>query len=242
MGNTSCGVDSCTDCKHKSDFLENVVWPPEKHAALYAPAGSPCGGPLQLATPSNVSPLDQVVFDDASRRASKPVCAREAQIVLDDAACRASTQASAGDNEFFVDDPGGPGTSIGEAQEVVKAFVQTVVRGLKLSAVSPDGEAECIVFLDRKLTTMYLQPPKNKEGNKRSIALEIISEIAVGEDVSEEAEQLDVDEKCVTMLLSDGEAIAFRFGDMEARDTFALCLSMFVDGRRAEVRRNAGRT
>lgn len=137
-----------------------------------------------------------------------------------------------------------PLPNVGAAQQVVKTFVRSIVRGLTLSVLNTaGGSADCVVALDRKLTTLSLQRAGKKDAKKRFVPIEEITEIIVGDDVRDEVD-LAVDELCVTLLLGDeGQAIGFRFVDQEARDTFALCLSMFVDGRRNEVdaKRKKGR-
>mmetsp|Transcript_29395 Transcript_29395/g.83675 ORF Transcript_29395/g.83675 Transcript_29395/m.83675 type:complete len:126 (+) Transcript_29395:613-990(+) len=76
----------------------------------------------------------------------------------------------------------------------------------------------------------------SQDSKKRTVPLEDIREVLVGEDASDEVD-LPVDGQCVTLLLSDGSAVGFRFDDIEERDTFALCISMFVDGRKGEINR-----
>jgi hypothetical protein len=126
---------------------------------------------------------------------------------------------------------------VGQAQQVVKNFVRTYVRGRDISVLSVNGGvALCTATMDRKLTTLSLQRSGKKDGKKRGIPLEDVSEICIGEEMGENGvQELALDELCVTLVLGDGSAVGFRFEDIEERDTFALCLSMFVDGRRGEV-------
>jgi len=122
---------------------------------------------------------------------------------------------------------------VGEAQQVIKDFVHGFVQGRPLMALSMGGlPAECHASLDRKLTTLTIK----RNRSKRGVPLETIAEICVGEEAAGEI-PLPVDEQCVALLLEDGTSIGFRFEDIEDRDTFALCLSMFVDGRRSELER-----
>lgn len=126
---------------------------------------------------------------------------------------------------------------MGKAQQVVKSFVRTFVKGRKVSVLTVNGAtAECIASLDRQLTTLSLQRSANKDAKKRGIALDQVQEVCIGDDASEDID-LPLDDLCVTLLLEDGNAIGFRFEDVEDRDVFALCLSMFVDGRRGELRK-----
>lgn len=66
------------------------------------------------------------------------------------------------------------------------------------------------------------------------IPFENVSEICVGTDAADEVE-FAVDENSVTLILDDGQAIGFGFDNSEEREAFALCLSMFVEGRRNEM-------
>jgi len=50
-----------------------------------------------------------------------------------------------------------------------------------------------------------------------------------------EASLPGLDELCATLLLEKGECISFRFPDLEKRDTFVLCLSMFADGQKKRI-------
>jgi hypothetical protein len=141
---------------------------------------------------------------------------------------------------------------VSQAQAVVKAFVRSLVKGRTLRVLATNGgmaecaqtsSRRCICFLDRKLTSLSLQRAGKEDAKKRAVPLEDISEIAVGAESGQEF-GLATDEMCITLILESGQAIGFRFDDDEERDTFALCLSMFVDGRREEIEkrkeRNAG--
>jgi len=128
---------------------------------------------------------------------------------------------------------------VGQAQQVIKNFVRTIVKGRTINALTVNGGvSECGLSLDRKLTTLYLQRAGKKDARKRAIPLETIAEICVGDDAGADVE-LPLTELCVTLCLDDKSALAFQFDDLEDRDTFALCLSMFVDGRRGETQKKA---
>lgn len=128
-----------------------------------------------------------------------------------------------------------------EAQKLVKAFVKKIVKGRALQVVTPaNGCLECLVTLDGSLKSMSIQRGAKKDSKKRVVPLEDVEEIAVGvlerDDIG-----LPLDDMCVTFILKEGQAIAFQFSDEEERDTFALCLGMFVDGRRKEVEKRRSR-
>lgn len=128
---------------------------------------------------------------------------------------------------------------MGKAQHVVKNFVRTFVKGRSVSVLTVNGSTtECIASLDRKLTTLSLQRSGKKDAKKRGVPLHSITEVCVGLEAGDEID-LPLDDLCVTLLLEDGNAVGFKLNDIEDRDTFALCLSMFIDGRRGEMERKA---
>lgn len=123
---------------------------------------------------------------------------------------------------------------VAAAQRVVADFVKRFVKGEALKVLSVTGvECPCIATLDRKLTSLSIARSAKKDAKKRTIPLADISEICIGEDTTEETD-FDLDDGCVTLFMNDGQAVAFRFDDDEQRDTFALCMSMFVDGCRSQ--------
>jgi len=125
--------------------------------------------------------------------------------------------------------------AVARAQAIVKCFVRNMVRGSPVSLLCVGGgTAECCAFLDRGLTTLSLAR-STKDTSRREVALEDVDEILVGRDGGAEF-GLDTDESCVTLVLENNQAISLTFAEEEERDTFALCFSMFVDGRRGEVR------
>jgi len=119
-----------------------------------------------------------------------------------------------------------------EGKKIVKEFVQKMVRGRVLHMLSTTGSSvECLVHLDRDLKNIFIQRAGKKDAKKRAVLLSTVQEICVGEDVQDDV-QLPVDELTVTLMLEEGQAIAFRLADIEDRDTFGLCMGMFVDGNR----------
>lgn len=114
-----------------------------------------------------------------------------------------------------------------QAKSVIKDFVKEMVRGRKMSVISKAGAIRaCTVFLGRKLDTFKIQAGSNI----RKIPLTDISDLHVGQD----GPSIDtpLDDLCCTMALAAGECLTFRFPDITARDTFAMCMLMFVNGAR----------
>jgi ethanolamine utilization microcompartment shell protein EutS len=126
-----------------------------------------------------------------------------------------------------------PASSDGaDAKMVVKRFVRKYVKGQQVTILNVNGGvSECVVTLDRKLTLLCIQRPGGLK--QRRIHLQDIEEISVGTEAEDEVD-LTLDENCVTLLLEDGQAVGISFGDVEERDTFALCISIFVNSRRGE--------
>eukprot|EP00746_Dinoflagellata_sp_MGD_P069465 gnl/MRDRNA2_/MRDRNA2_28450_c0_seq1.p1 gnl/MRDRNA2_/MRDRNA2_28450_c0~~gnl/MRDRNA2_/MRDRNA2_28450_c0_seq1.p1 ORF type:complete len:231 (-),score=56.13 gnl/MRDRNA2_/MRDRNA2_28450_c0_seq1:166-858(-) len=113
-----------------------------------------------------------------------------------------------------------------EAKIVIQDFVKEMVRGRAISVVSRLGTLrECTASLSRKLDIFKIQG-----GNSvREIPLTDISNIHIGENT--EATNIDtpLDELCCTMVLVSGECVTFKFPDITARDTFAMCMLMFAN-------------
>jgi len=119
-----------------------------------------------------------------------------------------------------------------DAKTVVKHFVRSYVKGQQVAIVSAHGGTTgCVMTLDRKLTTLSIQRPGGSK--KRHIPLDVVEEISIGTEAEDEVD-LPLDENCVTLLLEDGQGLGVSFDNVEERDTFSLCISMFVNSRRAE--------
>jgi len=120
------------------------------------------------------------------------------------------------------------------AQRIINGFVQQMVAGRQLPSMSPGSRSvtTMLVQLDKDLTTLFLG---RSGASRKSLPLETVEEVAVGSEGAQGVEQLNLDDLCVTLSFDGEEAIAFRFRDVEERDTFALCLGMFADQRRAAL-------
>lgn len=113
-----------------------------------------------------------------------------------------------------------------EAKALVKDFVKRMIKGEQMSVMIASGSLKtCTVSLTRKLDVLRIKTEKNK----RDIKLVDVDEINVGTDVPEGV-TTPVDELCATLMLASGDCITFRFGDLNARDVFVMCLLMFCNG------------
>ena len=126
---------------------------------------------------------------------------------------------------------------LSDGQKIVKRFVQKMVRGRELKMLSTTGRSLlCLVMLDRDIRHISIQLAGKKDAKQRFVNLKSIEQIYVGQDVAEEIE-LMVTDLSVTLVLEEGQAIAFDLDDEEERDTFAMCMQMFVDGNRKDAER-----
>merc|ERR1740123_231517 len=112
---------------------------------------------------------------------------------------------------------------LNQNQRLVKMFVQRMVRGRVLQMLSKvGGSMECLVHLDRELKNILIQRAGKKDGKQRTISLRTVQEVCVGLEVADEVE-LPVDECSVTLMLDQGQAIAFRLEDKEDRSRCEQC-------------------
>jgi len=109
----------------------------------------------------------------------------------------------------------------------VEDMIRSLMRGKVLSVLDSTGvTVHCVATLDSKFSFLVLEYSRESGLQRRSISLQSISQIRVGER-SGGSQYLAIDEFCVT-LFEDEKATSFRFDDFEQRDTFACCLSLFV--------------
>merc|ERR1712039_53590 len=97
------------------------------------------------------------------------------------------------------------------------------------------GVVECLVSLNRELTALFVQR-LNHSGNKRKcIPLAQIDRICAGKAAGDVG--VDLDENCCTIVCDSLEAMAFKFSDLEERDTFVLCINLFADRAKEGIER-----
>mmetsp|Transcript_53470 Transcript_53470/g.106431 ORF Transcript_53470/g.106431 Transcript_53470/m.106431 type:complete len:237 (+) Transcript_53470:179-889(+) len=112
-----------------------------------------------------------------------------------------------------------------EAKQVVKEFVTDMRKGRKMTVMTQSGQLKtCSAYLNRGLDTFSIKVG----GQKRNILLKDVEEIHAG---SEQIEGVDtpLDELCATLMLVSDDCITFRLNDVNARDTFVMCLLMFCN-------------
>lgn len=114
-----------------------------------------------------------------------------------------------------------------QAKAVVKAFVKEMVKGKKMTVMMQNGQIKaCQASLTRELDCLKI---KVGSGSK-NIMLTDIAEMHAGA----EAEGIDtpLDELCATLMLATDDCITFRMSDINARDTFIMCMLMFCNEQR----------
>jgi len=115
------------------------------------------------------------------------------------------------------------GTS--SVQQTMKSFVRGMVRGQQMGVISPDGALRtCTCSLDKKLTTFVIE----LKGSVQRIPL---AEVEIFQGNEPEDIDTPLDELCATLMLRSQECISFHFSDVPARETFAVCLQVLVDGQ-----------
>lgn len=132
-----------------------------------------------------------------------------------------------------------PSTSMAQipavSAEVLQAFIQNMLQGHAIQVCSTNGSCvECIISLDTCITTLFIQRAGRKGAKPRSVPLGTIEQVVVGTDIPVDVD-LPLDDNCATLLLLDGQAVAFRLRDANERNLFALFLNSFAKGRREEV-------
>jgi len=112
-----------------------------------------------------------------------------------------------------------------EAKQVIKEFVKDMVKGRKMTVMTQSGQLKkCSAYLNRSLDTFSIKV----SGQKRNILLKDIEEIHPGAELIEGVDT-PLDELCATLMLVSDDCITFRLNDINARDTFIMCLLMFCN-------------
>merc|ERR1711920_52505 len=150
-----------------------------------------------------------------------------------------------------------------EAKLLVQQFTTEMVKGRYFEVVLPSGQTRSrFCMLTRKLDAFRIKTDK-ETSDARNIPLTTIEEIIAGADtartLASRGLETPLSELSVTLALTDQTFITFLLQDVEARDTFAMCITMFANrakterlhpdsvrghsrGRRDDVGSNAGST
>mmetsp|Transcript_136164 Transcript_136164/g.236695 ORF Transcript_136164/g.236695 Transcript_136164/m.236695 type:complete len:203 (+) Transcript_136164:74-682(+) len=108
-------------------------------------------------------------------------------------------------------------------QIMVRHFVTEVTEGVFLDVVLEDGETTCCkCCMDGKLSMLELQV----RGTVRRIDMAEIQEICSGNELRNLRTTTLLDDLCVTMVMSSGACVSFKFKDAPAREHFATCMKV----------------
>lgn len=111
-----------------------------------------------------------------------------------------------------------------KARQMVREFTTEMVKGRKLDVVMKTGKrTRCACSLTRALDALKVKAG----GEERRIELVDVETLHVGDEPLENIET-PLDELCATLVLASTEAITFRFPDVNDRDTFVMCIMMFI--------------
>lgn len=119
---------------------------------------------------------------------------------------------------------------IKEAKKVIRDFVKEMVKGMTINVMATSGQLRaCICSLNRKLDEFRI-----KYGTQtRAIKLVDFDQIFIGTDCPDDL-TTPLDELCCTIALESGDCISFRFTDLNQRDTFVMCMTMFVNSQKGD--------
>lgn len=236
MGNVA---SSCCTVEHKTPVIKKVAAVPahaenaerEEKARSSKEKSRPQGKEKQTPQPQTQYQFDLHSGEDAQSEAGQ---SEGGQSGVSGASTAAGSDFSAGSTRS--------NQSTGrshEAKKLVKAFVKEMVRGRKLDVLQPSGQVRaCFCSLNRALDTFSIKVGE-LQSQCRSIQLKDIEQMIAGKDSNEypvlETISTPLDDRCVTLALISGTCISFRMKDIEQRDTFVMCLTMFSNASRSPL-------
>merc|ERR1712228_329761 len=127
---------------------------------------------------------------------------------------------------------------MGEAKMLVQQFTTEMVKGKQFNVVLPSGQLRPrFCMLTRKLDAFRIKTDK-EAADARNVPLTSIEEIIAGADASQSLAskglETPLDDLSVTLALNDRTFITFLMNDIESRDTFAMCITMFANRAKTE--------
>jgi len=127
-----------------------------------------------------------------------------------------------------------------EAKGIIKDFVTEMVKGRAIVVVAPSGAfTDCLLGLSRELEILKIKPKWPKDAKSRRFQLADVDEILIGTDTGYSQMETPLDDFCVTLVLKSEDCVTFRMSDVEQRDTFAACLTMFCNDAKGKVKAQA---
>mmetsp|Transcript_76824 Transcript_76824/g.237950 ORF Transcript_76824/g.237950 Transcript_76824/m.237950 type:complete len:256 (+) Transcript_76824:132-899(+) len=187
-------------------------------------AGSPTGGDKQperdgLAAPSADADQNVAVSTDAETQSARSTRSAKSLRSL-------GTSSNVSITSELIQERIPQREKTSRIQQAMKSFVRGMVRGQQMGVIAPDGSlCTCSCSMDKRLRYFIIE----LKGSERRISLSSITEVFQGK----EPEDIDtpLDERCSTLMLERGDCISFHFPDVPAREHFAMCLQILVDGQ-----------
>mmetsp|Transcript_79551 Transcript_79551/g.177914 ORF Transcript_79551/g.177914 Transcript_79551/m.177914 type:complete len:212 (-) Transcript_79551:248-883(-) len=121
-------------------------------------------------------------------------------------------------------DDAGPRESF-ELRELMKRFVQEMIRGRTYQVVVEDGQTDsCKLSLARNLMHLQLL----LDGAMHDIPLGNVKEVCIGNAMSNRSVPVSLDDLCSTLVLKNNECVTFRLSDVKERDEFTKCIKVLA--------------
>eukprot|EP00927_Polykrikos_kofoidii_P021056 TRINITY_DN20073_c0_g3_i1.p1 TRINITY_DN20073_c0_g3~~TRINITY_DN20073_c0_g3_i1.p1 ORF type:complete len:638 (-),score=114.93 TRINITY_DN20073_c0_g3_i1:40-1953(-) len=118
-----------------------------------------------------------------------------------------------------------------DVKKKVKDFVRQMVKGRKMGVLCADGSMKSVVCgLSRALDVFKIKT----DDQSRKVKLADVERVIHG--FPDELGDLDMplDDTCATLALGNTECISFAFEEQQEAELFTLCMTLFMDGQRAQ--------
>jgi len=110
-----------------------------------------------------------------------------------------------------------------QLRELMKNFVQEMIRGKEYQVVVEDGQTSpCKLSLTPNLQYLQLEAA----GVKHDIPLRNIKDICPGKMLENRFTPILLDDLCNTLVLRNNECVTFRLATIEDRDDFTKCIKV----------------
>mmetsp|Transcript_45491 Transcript_45491/g.105467 ORF Transcript_45491/g.105467 Transcript_45491/m.105467 type:complete len:243 (+) Transcript_45491:98-826(+) len=112
-----------------------------------------------------------------------------------------------------------------ELRELMKRFVQEMIRGKSYHVVVENGQTEpCVLCITTALQYLQLRAA----GVTHDIPLRHVKNIVPGRLLENRFTPIHLDELCATIVLRNNECVTFRLSSLKERDDFTKCIKVLV--------------
>mmetsp|Transcript_46383 Transcript_46383/g.110471 ORF Transcript_46383/g.110471 Transcript_46383/m.110471 type:complete len:239 (-) Transcript_46383:77-793(-) len=112
-----------------------------------------------------------------------------------------------------------------ELRELMKRFVQEMIRGKAYHVVVENGQTEpCVLCITTALQYLQLRAA----GVTHDIPLRHVKNIVPGRLLENRFTPIHLDEFCATIVLRNNECVTFRLNSLKERDEFTKCIKVLV--------------